>query len=234
MKTLAIVGFGPGTATAMAEKFGAEGFSLALIGRNEERLAAGVSALAARGIDAFAFPGDAGDPASIRSTLQLVRSHMGPITVMHWNAYGGLDAGDVLTAEDATLHHVFDVAVFGLLAATREVLPDLKKASDSAILISNGAFGEVSPQIDAFVTSSNADGLAMSSAAKHKLVGLLADRLKKEGIYVGEVMVHASIKGTPSGGDGSVDPVVIAQKYWDLYTARSETRGVVNPSAATA
>ncbi|MBV8149744.1 MAG: short-chain dehydrogenase, partial [Candidatus Eremiobacteraeota bacterium] len=39
-KVIAIVGFGPGTATAVAQKFGAEGFSIALIGRNEERLAA--------------------------------------------------------------------------------------------------------------------------------------------------------------------------------------------------
>ena len=39
MKIIAIVGFGPGTATAMAEKFGKEGFSVALIGRSEDRLA---------------------------------------------------------------------------------------------------------------------------------------------------------------------------------------------------
>ena len=62
-ETIMIVGFGPGTATAVAERFGAEGFSVALVGRNEDRLRAGVAALNAKGIEAFAFPSDAGDPA---------------------------------------------------------------------------------------------------------------------------------------------------------------------------
>lgn len=228
MKTLAIVGFGPGTATAVAEKFGSEGFSVALIGRNEERLSEGAAALTARGIDAFAFPGDAGDEASIRSTLARVRKQIGPVTVLHWNAYGGTDAGDLLDNNDATLHRIFDVAVYGLLAATKEVLPDLKDNSESAILISNGAFGEISPQIDGFVISAKAMGLALSSAAKNKLVGLLAARLKTDGVYVGEVTVHASIKGAPSDGPGSVDPAAIAAKHWELYSARTETRGAVS------
>ncbi len=33
-KTIVVVGFGPGVSTAVAEKFGAAGFSVALVGRN--------------------------------------------------------------------------------------------------------------------------------------------------------------------------------------------------------
>src|SRR5581483_1777970 len=121
-KTIAIVGFGPGTSTAVANKFGAEGFSVALIGQNEERLAAGVSALKARGITAAAFLGNASEPTSIRSAIRNARSQLGPITVMQWSAYGGMDVGDLLSADSDALHGVFDVAVFGLLAATSEVL----------------------------------------------------------------------------------------------------------------
>ena len=51
-KNLVVIGFGPGNATAVAEKFGAEGFSVGLVGRDEDRLAAGVSTLKARGIAA--------------------------------------------------------------------------------------------------------------------------------------------------------------------------------------
>ena len=40
-KTIVVVGFGPGISTAVADKFGAEGFSVALVARNEARLAAG-------------------------------------------------------------------------------------------------------------------------------------------------------------------------------------------------
>jgi short-subunit dehydrogenase len=222
-----IVGFGPGTATAVAEKFGGEGFSVALIGRNEDRLNAGASALKAKGINAYAIPADAADPTSIRAAVRNVRSQLGPITVLHWNAYGGMEAGDLLTADQASLHKVFDVAVFGLLAATDEALTDLKQGGEGALLISNGAFGEVSPEIDEAVVSLHLMGLALSSAAKHKLVGLLAKRLKGDGVYVGEVMVYHTIRGTASTNDDSVDPSVIAEKHWELYKARGETRAVV-------
>ena len=229
-KTIAIVGFGPGTATAVAEKFGAEGFSAALIGRDQDRLATGVSVLKAQGIAAFAFPGDASDPVSIRSAIRAVRSQLGPITVMHWNAYGGTEAGDLLSADPTAVRGLFDVAVFGLLAATDEALPDLKSSDRGAILVANGAFGEVSPEVDEYVAKAHAMGVALANAAKNKLVGLLAQRLKGDGVYVGEVMVYGTIKGTPTGSGNAIDPAVIAQTYWELYGSRSETRAAVKPS----
>jgi NADP-dependent 3-hydroxy acid dehydrogenase YdfG len=227
MKTIMIVGFGPGTATAVAEKFGGSGFSVALVGRNEDRLKAGVSALKAKGIDAHAIPGDAADPASIRAAVRSVRSQVGPITVLHWNPYGGMDAGDLLTADQASVNKVFDVAVFGLLAATDEALPDLKRNGEGALLVSNGAFGLALPAVDEAVINLHVMGLALSSAAKHKLVGMLAQRLKGDGVFVGEVMVYRAIKTDPSVQGDTVDPAVIAEKHWELYQARSETRGEV-------
>jgi hypothetical protein len=90
-------------------------------------------------------------------------------------------------------------------------------------LITNGGFGELSPEIDAYVASINAMGVALGNAAKNKLAGLLAQRLKGEGVYVGEVMVRGTIKGTPTGGDNSVDPSRIAAKFWELYQSRGAT-----------
>ncbi len=226
-KVIVIVGFGPGTATAMAERFVAEGFSIALVARNQERLAAGVEALRGRGATAVGFPADASDPTSIRAVIRSVRSQMGPIAVLHWNAYGGLDAGDLLTADAAAVRTAFDATVVGLLAATAEALPDLKKSGSGAILVSNGAFGEVSSEMDEAAVNLHAMGVAISSAAKNKLVGLLAQRLKSEGIYVGEVMVYGTIKGTPSDTSDSIDPTIIADEFWRLYQSRSETRAAV-------
>jgi len=221
-KTIVIVGFGPGNSTAVAERFGAEGFSIALVGRNQGRLAAGVSALKARGIPAAAFAADAADPAAIRGAIRSVRAELGPIVAIHWNASGGTEAGDLLTADPAALRGIFDAAVFGLLAATIEALPDLKRAGDGAILITNGGFGELSAEIDAYATSINAMGNALSNAAKNKLAGLLAQRLKGDGIYVGEVMVRGTIKGTPTDSGNSIEPSRIAEKFWELYQSRGE------------
>lgn len=221
-KTIVIVGFGPGNSTAVAEKFGTEGFAVAVVGRSQDRLAAGVSALKARGITAAAFAADAADPAAVVAAIRNVRAKFGPITVIHWNAFGGAEAGDLLTADPATLSGIFDVAVFGLVTAAREALPDLKSTGDGAILITNGGFGELSPEIDAYATSVNAMGVALANAAKNKLAGLLAQRLKGDGVYVGEVMVRGTIKGTPTDNGNSVEPSRIADTFWELYQSRGE------------
>lgn len=226
-KNIMIVGYGPGTATAVAEKFGKNGFSVAIVGREPARLAEGVAALKAQGVDAQPFVGDASDSASIRAAVRDVKSKLGPISVLHWNAYGGTDVPDLLGADQAALHRVFDIAVFGLIAAAEEALPDLKADGKGAILISNGALGVVAPESDVPAVKYHFMGLALSSAAKHKLVGLLSERLKDEGVYVGEVLVYRTIKGTPGADGNPVDPSDIAEKHWENYQARGETRAVV-------
>jgi NAD(P)-dependent dehydrogenase (short-subunit alcohol dehydrogenase family) len=226
-KTIIVGGYGPGISAAVAEKFGAEGFSVALVARNAERLSAGVKALEARGVKAAAFPTDLGDPAAVRKLVESVRAALGPITVLQWNAYAG-DAGDLLTADTAALHRVFDVAVSGLLAAIQEALPDLKKEKEPAILVTNGGFGLFDPQVEAFAVQVNAMGLSIANSAKHKLVGLLAEKLKPDGIYVGEVMVLGTVKGTAwDFGNATLEPAAIANKFWEIYRARTEVRAQI-------
>jgi hypothetical protein len=72
-------------------------------------------------------------------------------------------------------------------------------------------------------------GFALANAAKHKLVGLLAGRLKSEGVYVGEVMVAGTIKGTPwDSGNANIDPSTVANKFWQLFQSRTEVRARVS------
>jgi NAD(P)-dependent dehydrogenase (short-subunit alcohol dehydrogenase family) len=226
-KSIIIIGFGPGISTSVAEKFGAEGFSVALVARNAERLAAGVGALKARGIAAAAFPADAGDPASIRAAIAKAHTAFGAITVIHWNAYSGAEAGDLMATDPVAVGNVFDVAVVGLLAAVQEALPDLK-TTKGAILVTNGAFGDTSPPMDELAVNLKAMGVALANAAKYKLVGLLTQRLKGDGVYVGEVMVAGMIKGTPWAAEGQgIEGSMVANKFWELYQARSEVRARV-------
>jgi NAD(P)-dependent dehydrogenase (short-subunit alcohol dehydrogenase family) len=227
-KTIVVVGFGPGISTAVAEKFGAEGYSVALIARSAARLAEGVEALAAKGVRAAAFPADASDPASIAAALGKARAELGPVTVLHWNAYSGGEAGDLMAVDPAVVGRVFDVAVVGLLAAVQAVRADLKSQA-GALLVTNGAFGETSPQVDALATHMKTMGVALANAAKYKLVGLFAQALKDDGVYVGEVMVAGAVKGTAfaSGGDG-IAASRIANTFWELYQARGEVRARVS------
>lgn len=222
-KTILVCGFGPGISTAVAEKFGAEGFTVGLVARSAEKLAAGVKALEAKGVKARAFPTDLGDPAAVEALVQRAHDELGPITVIHWNAYAS-GAGDLLKADKQALDGVLDVALNGLLAAIRASLPDLRAhKEDAAVLITNGGLGYFDPQVDAMAVEWNAMGLAVANAAKHKLVGLLSHKLKSEGIYVGEVVVLSLVKGTAfDNGSATLDPAHIAGKFWGLYRARTD------------
>ncbi|HEY1955998.1 MAG TPA: SDR family NAD(P)-dependent oxidoreductase [Polyangiaceae bacterium] len=225
-KTMIVGGYGPGISNAVAEKFGAEGFSIALVGRNEERLAAGVKSLGAKGVTAKAFPANVGDTKAVESMIARVRESFGGIHALHWNATPG-GAPKLLGADTAAIHTAIDIAVTGLLAAVRASLADLKK-DHGALLVTNGGFGFFDPKIDAMAVQFGAEGLALANAAKHKLVGLLAESLRPEGVYVGEVMVNGTVKGTSfDRGNATLDPKVIAEKFWSLYQARSETYATV-------
>jgi short-subunit dehydrogenase len=229
-KTIIVGGYGPGISTAVAEKFGAEGFHVALVARNADRLAAGVKALEAKGVKAAAFTADLGDPESVRAMVEQVRAKLGSITVLEWTAYvGGQTAGDITTADPATIRSLFDVSVSGLVAAVQAVLPDLQKQKDAALLVTNGGAGYVDPAVDAMLVQYGLMGLGVANAAKHKLVGLLAAKLKADGIYVGEIMVAGTVKGSAfdQAGNGTIEGSTVAAKFWEMYTARKELRAKI-------
>jgi NADP-dependent 3-hydroxy acid dehydrogenase YdfG len=224
-KAIMVVGYGPGISNAVAERFGKAGFSVALVGRNAGKLGAGVNALKANGIKAAAaFTADAGSPDGMRRAVEQIRASLGPVAVIHWNAIGGDGVRDILTADAPALDGMFDVAIFGLLAAVQAALPDLKSSGDGAVLVTNGAFGDDNEFMDKLAINLKSTGVALSNAAKRKLVGLLAQGLKDDNVYVGEVTVAGTIKGTPWGNESSIDPADVAAKFWALYEGRSETR----------
>jgi NADP-dependent 3-hydroxy acid dehydrogenase YdfG len=163
-QTILVVGYGPGISAAVAEKFGAEGFSVALVARSEARLAAGVESLRKRGVTAAAFPADARDPTAMRMVVEKARAALGPVAVVEWTAYSG-EVRDLLAADAADIRGLFDVAVVGLLAAIRAALPDLQQAK-GAVLVANGGFGKLDPMTDGYVVKTGAMGLALSDAPR--------------------------------------------------------------------
>ena len=187
--------------------------------RNAERLNGAVQRLTAEKIDAQAFPCDVGDVDAVRKLVADVRRELGPIDVLHWNAYSG-GAGDLKTASTDELRSVLNVTVHGLLAAVQAALPDLK-ARRGALLVTGGGFAFYDPAVDAAATQWGAQGLAIGKAAQHKTVGLLSKSLQPEGVYVGEVVVTGLVKGTAfDSGNATLEASTIAEKFWELYRAR--------------
>jgi short-subunit dehydrogenase len=221
-KNILICGFGPGISTAVAEKFGGAGFGVGLVGRNRERLDAGVKTLAGKGVKAQAFAGDLSDTAAIPGLVESARKALGPITVLQWSAYSGA-AGDLLQADKKELDAALGVATSGLLATIKAALPDLRaQKGEAAVLVTNGGLGFFDSNMDKVAVEWNAMGLALANSAKHKLVGMLSHKLAGDGIYVGEIMVQGTVKGTAfDQGNATVAPAAVASKFWDLYRART-------------
>jgi NAD(P)-dependent dehydrogenase (short-subunit alcohol dehydrogenase family) len=221
-KTIIIAGYGPGISHAVAEKFGAAGFSIALVARGADKLARGVQQLKTKGYTAQAFPADLGDLKTIHRVVQQARDALGPISVLHWNAAAAV-AGDLLTAPVEELQTVFAVGVTGLVAAIQAALPDLRNDPKGAVLVTNGGFGLFVDAVDAMAVQGQSMGLSVGNAAKHKASRVLAKRLEPMGIFLGEVMVLNTVKGTAwDRGQATLEASSIGEKFWQLYEARKE------------
>ena len=217
-----VCGHGPGISDAVARRFGREGYAVALVARNGERLATAASALAEAGITAKGFACDLGDPEATRATVREARAALGPISIVHYNAYPE-GAGDLTTSPANELRAAFDVSVTGLVAAVQEALADLED-SKGAVLVTGGGFALYDAKIDAMAVQLGAMGLAIAKAAQHKAVGLLHAKLATKGIYVGEVVVLGMVKGTRfDNGTATLDAGAIADKFWDVFERRAES-----------
>jgi NADP-dependent 3-hydroxy acid dehydrogenase YdfG len=218
-KTILVCGHGPGISDAVARVFGAQGFAVALVARGAERLAAAVTSLTAAGITAQAFPTDLADPDAAAAMVGAVRASLGPIAVVHWNAYART-AGNLATASVAELRTLLDVGVVSLIATAQAALPDLK-AQHGALLVTGGGLAFYDSKVDAMAVGWGSMGLAVTKAAQHKLVGLLGEQLGNEGVHVGEVIVKGLVKGTAfDQGNATLEPAAVAAKFWQLYTER--------------
>ncbi|HEX7667675.1 MAG TPA: SDR family NAD(P)-dependent oxidoreductase, partial [Polyangiaceae bacterium] len=207
---------------AVAERFGREGFAVAIVGRNGERLAKGVEALKAKGVEAASFTCDIGDTAAVAKMIADVHAKVGPVAVIHWNA-AGFTAGNLLDADDAAIDGALKPAIHGLLAAVRAGLDDLKKEK-GGVLVTGGGLG-LEDLYDAYaVMDPGAMGLAVAKAAQRKVVALLNKKLAPDGVYVGEIVVCGSVKGTASDRDGSatIDPADIAEVFFQNFTERKD------------
>jgi NADP-dependent 3-hydroxy acid dehydrogenase YdfG len=219
-ETIVICGYGVGISDAVARRFAKEGYKVAIVARNAERLHSAAQKLIADKIEAKAFACDVGDVQAVQKLMADVSASLGPIKVLHWNAYTG-GAGDLKTASAEDLRGVLNVTVHGLLAAVQAVLPDLK-AQSGALLVTGGGFAFYDPAVDAAATQWGAQGLAIGKAAQHKAVGLLSKSLQNEGVYVGEVVVTGLVKGTAfDSGNATLEASTIAEKFWQLYRERS-------------
>src|SRR5215470_12523510 len=119
MKPLAIItGVGPGTGAAMARRFHAGGYRVAMIARNVERL----DGLSKELPDGLAVPCDVSDSAAFVAALDGIAATAGVPKVVIHNAVGGA-FGSFLDIKPDILERNFEVNVMALLHLARRAAP---------------------------------------------------------------------------------------------------------------
>ncbi len=175
-----VVGVGPGGGASIAAKFAEQGHPVALCARNLSRLNEIASDIAG----ARTYEYDVRDPASAGAAFEKIRSDLGPVAVLVYNA----GAGAFKNIDDATLDEfqaAWEVNARGLFVAVKQALPDLRSSKNANIVVI-GATASVRG-------GANAAPFASAKSAQRSLAQSLARQLGPEGIHVSYVIVDGVI-----------------------------------------
>jgi short-subunit dehydrogenase len=218
--TIAIVGAGPGLGLSLARRFGREGFNVALIARNQDKLAALVAQLTTDGINAAPFIADVADLPSLERAFADIEHRFGKIDVLEYSpvtlpgpeSYPSLEATQ-LTATRASSDLQLSL---GAISSVQQVLPAMLARRAGTILVTVGASAKV------FIPMLASWGFA--GAALRNYVRSLAIAVRDHGVYVAAVVLGVQI----AKGDAFGDPDQLAERYHQLYLERRQPELVIN------
>ena len=215
MTTLAIIGAGRGLGAAVARRFGAEGFSVALISRNQGKLDALAEDLGKAGVHARGFVADVRNPESIAAALEAATETLGPIEVLQYSPLPQKDfMRPVLETTPADLKGPVEFSIYGPVAAVHQVVPGMRFLGENrgTILFVNGG--------SAVKPGRSFTGTSVAFAGQAAYAQLLHEVLGEEGIQVSQLIIGGQI----IEGDPEKDPDVLAGRLWDLHVKRDTFR----------
>ncbi|RBP12297.1 NADP-dependent 3-hydroxy acid dehydrogenase YdfG [Roseiarcus fermentans] len=177
----AIVGIGPGNGEALARRFSADGYAVALMARRPDLTAA----LAAELPSAKAYPCDAADAASVSAAFAQARAELGEVDVLVFNAGSGAwGTIEEVSAED--FERSWRVNALGLFLSAREVIPAMRAGGKGAIIV-----------VGATASRRGVAGTAAFAPAKMAQKGLaesMARHLGPAGIHVALIVVDGIVR----------------------------------------
>lgn len=218
MPVIAIIGAGPGLGAAVARRFGREGFSIALIARNQSKLDAMAAELTASGFTVRAYAADVLTPASLEAALARAEAELGPITALQYSPLPSRDyLKPVLEMTPELALEALQFSALGLIHAARAVLPAMRAARSGSIILINGG---TSVQARAGFA-----GTSVAFPAESAYGEMLHDALSDEGIRVSQLVIPGGIPQLQlaNGIDG------VADRIWDLHAVAGPFRTMLIP-----
>lgn len=209
MTTIAVIGAGPGLGAAVARRFGREGFGIALVSRNQERVDALAAELTGAGLTARGFAADVRDPKALAAVLDAVPEALGPIEVLQYSPIPHPDfMRPVLETRPDDLVGPIEFSLYGPVAAVRQVLPGMRSLGRGTVLFVNGG--------SAVIPHAERAGTSIAFAAESAYGHLLHDTLGPDGIHVGQLIIPGAI----SPGHPRKDPGALAETLWGMHRDR--------------
>ena len=178
-KVAAVAGVGPGNGAAIARRFAAAGYKVAMLARNRD----GLDDLA-RETAAVAYACDVTSPQSVATAFAAIRAELGEVETLIFNAGSGVFA-DVEHITPAEFEASWRVNAYGALLCSQQVIPAMKAAGNGAIVfIGATASRRGGPRSAAF---------APAKAAQRALAESMARSLWPAGIHVALIIVDGVV-----------------------------------------
>ncbi|WP_144029477.1 SDR family NAD(P)-dependent oxidoreductase [Caballeronia sordidicola] len=210
LKTIVIVGAGPGLGLAIAKRFGKEGYRVALIARRAESLSSLTTTLTQASIESKGYVADVTDEESLERAFVQIKIDFGSIDILEYSPLTRvLIASSAVDTNAARL--AFNSYYLGAVACVQRVLPSMRERGLGTILLTLGQapkhmmwkFGSAAPMAAALRT------YALS----------LNTELDSEGIYVACGTVRVQIDAAWAEK--------IADTYWTMHVERTSPETVV-------
>jgi NAD(P)-dependent dehydrogenase (short-subunit alcohol dehydrogenase family) len=205
-----VSGVGPGTGSALARRFAAGGYRVAMLARNTQRLAGLERELPG----SKGYTCDVSDAAHVEETADRIERELGvAITLVH-NAVGGA-FGSFLEIDPAVLNRNFQVNTMGLLYLARRFAPAMMRTGSGNIIVTGNTSALRGKPFFA--------GFAPTKAAQRILSEAMARELGPKGVHVAYIIIDAVIdvpwtreryKDKPD--EFFIKPVAIAEEAWHL------------------
>lgn len=209
MKTIVIVGAGPGLGISIAKTFGRNDFRVALIARRKESLDQMVATLHSLEIESKGFVADVMDEQSIIKSFSAIRTEYGSVDVLEYSPIN-MEFISPSQVTAAIAKRSFEFQVLGAITSVQQVLPDMINNKDGAILLTGGR--------SSIIPMPMIGSLSLMAATLRNYAYLLNEELAEKGIYSGTVTVCCQI--TPEIADH------IATLYWDMYKKRNRVEEI--------
>lgn len=210
MKTLVIVGAGTGLGLSIAKKFGAEGFRVATISRNAEKLKVIQEDLSNLNIETKNYIADITDLKELKKSIQTIKIEFGSIDVIEFSPYAKEDKfTNILETTPDSVSEMLKTYLFPSIQLVNEVLPDMINKGEGAILFTTGV-STIFPL--PFAGNAGIIGAGLRNYAEN-----LYSQLEDKGIFIRHLSIGTVIEPGTVG-----DPNLIAEAWYNLYNQKEK------------